>query len=481
MKILMVSSECYPFAKVGGLADVVGSLPKALEKYHLEIEIFLPFYEKVMEKKFDLNEHPQVPELEISGSFSGKYKLFQTYLPKTNIPVTLIENKEFFSRDGIYNDPKTGEGYEDQALRWIFFSKAAFFYLKNLKIPPHIVHCHDNHTGILPAYIKYYNFPSKVIFHIHNMAYQGNYDMKYFPSTELPFDWTKPMGPIEFYGKMSLLKCGIYFADKVLTVSPTYAKEVVEFQEFGLGMEGILREKGDNFTGIINGIDTEEWNPETDPLLPYHYSKDNLENKKLVKEALLSTFKLPNFENRVCLLGMVSRLADQKGLDILSQSFEEIMKLNVQVVILGTGQLIYHQILSELAKKYPNFFGLKLAFDNQIAHLIEGGADIFLMPSHFEPCGLNQMYSLRYGTVPLVRKTGGLADTVERVSEDGTRGVGFVFEGKSPESFLNELKRALNFYKDEELWARIQKRGMEIDFSWEASAKKYIDLYKNII
>lgn len=481
MKVIMFSSECYPFAKVGGLADVVGALPKALKNLHIEVEVVMPFYKKTQEGNFQFKTHPEISELKIDGSFSGIYPLYQSKIPKTEIPVTFISHPDFFSRDGIYDDPKTGEGYKDQVLRWIFFSKAGFQYLKSLKTPPHIVHCHDNHTGLLPALIKHHKFPTKTVFHIHNIAYQGNYDMSYFPYTELPPEFTTPGAGLEFWGNLSLLKSGIVFSDKVVTVSPTYKKEVVEYPEFGMGMEGVLRAKGNDFSGIINGIDIDEWNPETDPLLPYHYNKDNLENKELVKDSLLSTFKLPKLENGFALLGMVSRLADQKGLDILSSAFEEMMKLPVQIVILGTGQLIYHEILSTYAKKYPNLFGLKLGFNNAVAHLIEGGADIFLMPSHFEPCGLNQMYSLRYGTIPLVRKTGGLADTVEKVSEDGSKGFGFVFEGKDPANFLEELKRALNFYKDKELWKEIQKKAMSQDFSWEASAKKYIELYKNII
>lgn len=481
MKVIMFSSECHPFAKVGGLADVVGALPKALKKLHIEIEIVMPFYKKTQKGNFGFKKHPEVSEIKIEGTFSGTYPIYQAFIPETDIPVTFISHPDFFDREGIYDDPKTGEGYKDQGLRWIFFSKAGFTYLKNLKNKPHIVHCHDNHTGLIPAYIKNNKFPSKTVFHIHNIAYQGNYDMSYFASTELPSQWTRPGEGLEFWGKLSLLKSGIVFSDKVVTVSPTYAKEVVDFPEFGMGMEGVLRAKGDDFSGIINGIDIDEWNPEKDPLLPYHYSKDNLENKELVKNALLNTFKLPKLENGVCLLGMVSRLADQKGLDILSQAFEQMMKLPLQIVILGTGQLIYHEILSTYAKKKPNIFGLKLGFDNSVAHLIEGGADIFLMPSHFEPCGLNQMYSLRYGTVPLVRKTGGLADSVQKVSEDGSKGIGFVFEGKEPSAFLDELKRALDFYKDKEKWRKIQIRGMETDFSWEASAKKYVDLYQSII
>ncbi len=477
----MFSSECHPFAKVGGLADVVGALPKALKNLHIEVEIFMPFYKKTQKGNFKFSKHPEVPELKIEGTFAGIYPLYKSKIPGTEIPVTFISHPDFFDREGIYDDPKTGEGYKDQVLRWIFFSKAGFYYLKNLKQKPHIVHCHDNHTGLLPAYINYHKLQCKTVFHIHNIAYQGNYDMAYFPYTELPPQWTRAGEGLEFWGKLSLLKSGIVFSDKVVTVSPTYAREVVEFPEFGMGMEGVLRAKGDNFKGIINGVDYDEWNPETDPLLPYHYSEENLENKELIKDALLNTFKLPKLENGICLLGMVSRLADQKGLDILSQAFEEMMKLPIQIVILGTGQLIYHEILSTYAKKHPNLFGLKLGFDNQVAHLIEGGADIFLMPSHFEPCGLNQMYSLRYGTIPLVRKTGGLADTVEKVSENGEEGVGFVFEGKDPLNFLNELKRALNFYKDKEKWKKIQKRAMEKDYSWNASAKKFIELYSSIL
>jgi starch synthase len=481
MKVLMVSAECHPFAKVGGLADVVGALPKALEKLNIQVEILLPFYRKVQHGTWKFVSHPEVPFVKMETPFAGIYPVMRTTFPGTSIPVTFIGHPDYFDREGIYDNPATGEAYPDQALRWIFFSQAAVAYVKALKHSPHILHLHDNHVGLVPAYLRNERLAIRTVFHIHNLAYQGNYDFKYFPYLRLPADWTRAAAPLEFWGYLNFMKCGIVFSDRVVTVSPTYAKEVTTDPEFGMGMEGVLGSRGAAFGGIINGIDTEEWNPAADPLLPFHYSAAEPANKAKVKDSLLEAFGLPKVSGDVPLLGMVTRLADQKGLDLVAEAFPEMIKRGVQMVILGTGQLKYHEIFTQFQKKYPHACGLKLAFDNRVAHLIEGGADLFLMPSHFEPCGLNQMYSLRYGTVPLVRRTGGLADTVEKVGPDGRTGTGFVFDGKSAQEMLGELKRALAFFKDRTVWKGIVRRGMEADFSWDASAKEYKDLYGAIL
>jgi len=480
MKVLMVSAECHPFAKVGGLADVVGALPKALEKLNVSVEIILPFYHKIQTGPWKLASHPDVPHLTLGAPFEGIFPVFRTTFPGSSIPVTFIGHADYFDRPGIYDDPKTGEGYPDQALRWIFFSQAVRAYVLALKERPDLLHVHDNHVGLVPAYVRHGRLPLRTVFHIHNLAYQGNYDFKYFPYLRLPLEWVRPGQPLEYYGKLSFMKSGILFSDKVVTVSPTYAKEVTSDPEFGMGMEGVLQSRGKDFVGILNGIDEDEWNPATDPLLPFHYNAADPSGKARVKSALLEAFGLPQ-AGRAPLLGMVTRLADQKGLDLVAETFPEMMKLGVQMVMLGTGQLQYHEIFTKFQKEYPQAFGLKLAFDNRIAHMIEGGSDVFLMPSHFEPCGLNQMYSLRYGTVPLVRATGGLADTVHRVSADGSDGTGFVFHEKSAAALLDELKRSLILFKSDELWKGIVRRGMEEDFSWTASARKCKELYSSLL
>jgi starch synthase len=481
MKVLMVSAECNPFAKVGGLGDVVGALPKALEKLNVQVEIILPFYKKIQNGPWTFSPHPDVPDIMPGTPFDGTFPLYRTTFPGSSIPVTFISHPDYFDREGIYDDPTTGEAYPDQAMRWIYFSQAVRAYVWAQKYLPHVVHLHDNHVGLVAAYVRHEHIPVRTVFHIHNLSYQGNYGFKYLPFLRLPLNWAWATQPLEFFGNLNFMKAGIVLSDKVVTVSPTYAREVTSDPDFGMGLEGVLKARGKDFVGIINGIDDEEWDPSTDALLPFHFSAGDPDNKAKVKEALLESFGLPKVSDDVALLGMVTRLADQKGLDLVAEAFPEMMKMGVQMVMLGTGQLKYHDLFTQFQKKYPHAFGLKLAFDNRIAHLIEGGADLFLMPSHFEPCGLNQMYSLRYGTVPLVRATGGLADTVTKVDAEGQKGTGFVFAEKDPAALLEELKRALAFFKQGRVWRRIVERGMREDFSWTASARQYKELYNSLL
>ena len=479
MKILMVSAECHPYAKVGGLADVVGALPKALARLGAEVEVLMPFYKKVQEGNWKFTPHPTVPMLRLEGPFAGVFPVFRSP-GGDGVPVSFISHPDYFDRDGIYDDPATGEGWPDQSLRWIFFCQAVAAYLKALKQPPAVVHLHDHHTALVAAYAVERGLHLKTVLHIHNLAYQGDADPTYTPYLNLPPAWAFPGQPLEFWGRLNFLKAGIHFADRVVTVSPTYAREVTASSEFGMRLEGVLKAKGEAFSGILNGIDVSEWDPSSDPLLPFHFSAADPANKIRIKETLLQTFGLPKMGDGTALLGMVTRLADQKGLDLVAGAFESMMKLPVQMVLLGTGQHKYHELMADFQQKYPHAFGLRIGFDNRVAHLIEGGADLFLMPSHFEPCGLNQMYSLRYGTVPLVRRTGGLADTVVRVPDKGKKGTGFVFEEKTAEAFLAELGRALEIYRDREAWRGVMQRGMKADFSWTASAKKFMELYRSM-
>jgi starch synthase len=475
----MVSAECNPYAKVGGLADVVGALPQALARLGAEVEVLMPFYKKVQDGPWKFTPHPVVPMLRLEGPFTGVYPLFRA--PAAGgVQVSFVSHPDYFGREGIYDDPATGEGWPDQPLRWIFFCQAVAAYLKALTAPPAVVHLHDHHTALVSAYAVESGLALKTLLHIHNLAYQGDADPALATFLGLPPAWAYPGQPLEFWGRLNFLKAGIHFADRVVTVSPTYAGEVTASPEFGMRMEGVLKAKGAAFSGILNGIDAAEWDPAADPLLPFHFSAADPANKARVKEALLQTFGLPKMGDGTALLGMVTRLADQKGLDIVAGAFEAMMDLPVQLVLLGTGQHKYHELFGGFQRRYPHAFGLRLGFDNRVAHLIEGGSDLFLMPSHFEPCGLNQMYSLRYGTVPLVRRTGGLADTVVRVPYKGAKGTGFVFEEKTPEALLAELERALGFFSDRAAWSGIVKRGMEADFSWDASAKKFMELYRSI-
>jgi len=286
------------------------------------------------------------------------------------------------------------------------------------------------------------------------------------------------MGPLEFWGKISFMKAGLVYSDVLNTVSETYAREIQESDEYGYGMEGILRERRNDLFGIVNGVDYNIWDPATDKLIPYNYSKDDLSGKLKDKRYLLERYNLPVKSRRVPLIGMVSRLADQKGFDILAEAINDIMSFDLQFVLLGTGEKKYHRLFTKIASDYPRRFGVKLAFDNALAHQIEAGADMFLMPSRYEPCGLNQLYSLRYGTVPIVRATGGLADTVKDYDPSTDTGTGFVFKEYSPSALLQAIDKAVSVFLNKTLWTKLMRRGMEEDFSWRVSAEKYLNLYR---
>ena len=456
MKIAMMASEVLPFVKTGGLADVAGALPLALQYCGHEVIIIMPRYKSITDSKFKIN---RVSE-DISFSVIGK-----------DIKVYFIENSLYFHRDGLYGD-KFGD-YKDNLERFAFFCRRAIELLKEINFCADILHLHDWQSSLVPVYLKnvyaeksFYK-KMKCVLTIHNIGYQGIFDKEKFSKLALSWDLFDIKG-LEFYGRVNLLKGGIVFSDLINTVSPAYAKEI-QTKELGFGLDGLLRERKNILSGIINGLDYSVWDPSADKFIMQNFSAETLENKVFNKEDLQKTCALP-VNKDIPVLGMVSRLAEQKGFDILAESLSKLCKLDLQLVILGTGDLKYHQILKSAAEKYPKVISLNLKFDDPLAHKIYAGSDIFLMPSKYEPCGLGQLISLRYGTIPLVFKTGGLADTINAKN-------GFLFSDYSKEELLNSVEKALFTFKNKPKWASLANNAMKCNFSWRISADKYIKLY----
>lgn len=463
MRVLFCASEIVPLAKTGGLADVAGALPAALAERGVEVRLAMPGYRGV-----------SVPGAAFRGpvtvSLGGERvegRVSEGTLPGTTLPIWLIDQPSFFDRAGLYGEG--GTDYPDNLARFTFFSRAVLQFLGASGWQPDVIHCHDWQTALIPVVLRAEGTRDvPTVFTIHNLAYQGVFAADQFPITGLPPSFFTMHG-LEFWGKVNLLKGGLYFADVLSTVSETYAREI-QTEEFGAGLDGVLRDRAGDLHGILNGVDYAAWDPSVDTLIPARYSVDDLKGKAACKAALQEAFKLPQ-EPRVPVIGMVTRLADQKGLDLVAAIIEELLDVGVQFVLLGTGDAKYHTLFQELQARRREHVGARLGFDNTLAHLIEAGADIFLMPSRYEPSGLNQLYSLRYGTVPVVRKTGGLADSIA----DGSNG--FVFEAYKPEALLDTLRRALKAYRDRARWAALQRRGMLADFSWNRSAERYRALY----
>jgi len=481
MKIAVVSPEAVPFAKTGGLADVAGALPAELAEMGHEVRLIIPKYKSVVEKGFELKRIDG--ELSIPlGEREAKGGVLET--AHNGVKTLLIENDEFFLRDKLYQDPKTGSDYLDNSSRFIFFSRGVLESLKLVDFRPDIVHVNDWQTALIPLYLKslykddaHFSKTSSVLT-VHNLGYQGLFWHHDMPLVGVGWEYYTPEG-IEFYDKINFLKAGIVFSDVINTVSERYAEEIQTIED-GFGLDGILRKRKKDLFGIVNGIDTEEWNPQTDKLIAKNYSAKDPSGKAENKKALLNEFYLPE-KMEAPLIGIISRLAEQKGFDILAESMEELMSMELMMVILGTGEKKFHELLITLGKKYPTKLGVKLAYDNRLAHLVEAGSDMFLMPSRYEPCGLNQMMSMRYGTVPVVRATGGLNDTVIEFSEKEGKGNGVKFTDYDAPSLTAAVKRALSLFGKSDPWKKMVKNGMAADFSWRASAKKYEKLYMRAI
>ncbi len=473
LKVLLVSSEAAPFAKSGGLGDVVGSLPKALQSMGADVRVVLPKYMSIKE------EHLQ--DVEYVGSFcvslSWRNQEAKILQKNGDVPVYFVENDFYFGRGRLY-------GYGDDNERFAFFSKAVLDMLALLDFYPDVIHCNDWQTGPLCMYLKetYHKmiFHSKIktLFTIHNLQYQGNFDKSTMEMLGVPY-YCYENGNVEFYGNVSYMKMGLIYGDWISTVSKTYAKEI-QTQDFGYGMDGILRSRNDRLSGILNGIDYKTNNPATDSRIYQNFDSNNILDKKENKKALQKQLGLE--QRDVPLIGMITRLANQKGLDILAQVFEEIMREDIQFVLLGTGESHYEHIFKNMEERHPGKVSANIMFDDVLAQRIYAAGDMFLMPSLFEPCGLGQMFSLRYGTVPIVRKTGGLADTVSHYNPKTKTGNGFVFESYDSGGLLWAVKEALKVYQmGEAEWSRVVKNAMESNDSWESSAKEYMTLYEKLV
>ena len=489
LKILFVTSEVVPFVKTGGLADVSSALPQRLSEMGHEVRIVVPKYGAVDDRKFKIHEVVRLKDLKVQiGEKEVIFSLKSCFLPgqKVRVQIYFLDNQEYFgSRNSLYTNPMTGENYPDNDERFILLSRSVFELISKLGWIPDIIHCNDWQCGLIPAYLKtvykdeeqFSKF--RTLFTIHNLAFQGEFPKSSFYKTGLPEELNSEKG-LEIYGKINFMKSGLVFADVINTVSKTYSEEIRKDDELGAGLKNVLAKRKDDLYGIVNGIDMRVWNPEKDKLLPKKYSIKNLNAKLDNKKELTQKFRF-KFDESIPVLGIITRLFDAKGLDIVSEAFKDLMKLKIQMVLLGTGDKKYHTFFDKMAQKYPDKFACYLGFNDELAHLIEAGADVFIMPSRYEPCGLNQMYSLVYGTVPLVRETGGLADTVSRFDEKSGEGNGFVFKKYEAAAFLKELKRALKIFEDKKNWSKIIKNGMKSDFSWTSSAKKYVDLYKTVL
>ncbi|MFH0938471.1 MAG: glycogen synthase GlgA [Planctomycetota bacterium] len=483
MNIIYVASEVLPYSKTGGLADMTGALANELAALDHNVTVMTPYYRvtKKIEPKPKQLAEGYVPV----GNENIPWTLYQSVTAKGPAKVCLIGCEKYFDRDGLYG---TAQGdYEDSCSRFVFFSRACIAAAQALGQPVDIWHCHDWQTAMIPVYLKLLFSANPVskgaakVFTIHNLAYQGMFWHWDWPLLQIPwqhFNWKE----MEFHGKMNLLKGALVHSNVLTTVSPTYAQEI-QTPAFGFGLDGVLRDRKQDLVGIINGIDSATWNPAKDLLLPATYDAFHLDGKRICKTVLRKQFNLPDDDSVV--IGMIGRLFEQKGFDLAAQSIEELLKRNVQLVILGTGREEFHKLLQRVQQSNPSRIGLALAFDNALAHLIEAGSDIFLMPSRYEPCGLNQLYSLAYGTPPVVHKVGGLADTVTDTTPAtlaNDTATGFQFADYNAPAMLACLQRALHILTTEpQTWQKIQRAGMQQDWSWRHSAQKHIEVYKSAL
>ena len=472
--MLIIGSEALPFAKTGGLADVLGALPPALARLGWDATVALPRYGGV-EAGRRVGGFP----LSIGGQ---RHDVTLYEAPLDGALAILVDIPAFFDRDELYG---TGSAdYPDNARRFAFLARAALEYAAQAPSAFSVIHAHDWQAGLAPVFLKT-RFSghatlgaTPTVFTIHNLAYQGLFETDWLPRLDLSWDLLG-VGALEFWGRISFLKAGINYSQLITTVSPRYAQEI-QTPEFGFGFDGILRPRAADLSGVLNGIDTDQWNPATDPHLPAPYSAEDLSGKRAAKVAVLQEYGLAVDERALSrpLVGMISRMVDQKGFDLIAALPDEIARLDASFVVLGTGEPRYQDFWRGLAALHRDRIGARIGFDEGLAHLIEAGADIFLMPSRFEPCGLNQMYSMRYGTVPVVRRVGGLADTVRDHSRGRRDATGFVFEEYTPAALLGALGRALALFQDPTEWRDLQLAGMRQDHSWDRSAREYVKIYE---
>jgi len=480
MRILMVASEAAPFAKTGGLADVVGSLPRALARLGHHVDVVMPRYRGITAG--DIIGRVRVP---LVGEVTGA----DVYaVAAEGVRTIFVDEPSYFDRDYLYG--ASGHDYPDNPERFAFLARAALECAagrvtgRGAGGPYDVIHAHDWQAGLVPVLPRtvFAGDPAlgaiPTVFTIHNLAYQGVFDASWLPRLGLGWDLMR-VDALEFWGRISFLKGGIGFSRLITTVSPRYAQEI-QTPEYGFGFDGILRERAADLVGILNGIDYDQWDPARDPHLPVSFDASNLAGKAAAKKLLLERVGLPVTAVTLDrpIVGLISRLVDQKGFDLLEELNDELPRLDASFVLLGTGERRFEDLWLGLAARHPDRIAARIGFDEPLAHLIEGGADLFLMPSRFEPCGLNQMYSLRYGTVPVVRATGGLYDTVRNVDRASGTGTGFTFKDYSSQALLDTLRWALSLYENKRLWRAVQAAGMSQDFSWDRSARQYVSVYE---
>jgi starch synthase len=490
LDILMITPEARPFAKTGGLADVAGALPQALARLGHHVTIVLPRYRGVdttglsstaAEVPFGAQRYP-VAFIE-SAAEKGDSPLFSRKMGTAgSVTAVLVDAPDLFDRDGLYG---TAAGdYADNGFRFAVLSRAALEYARLRGTRPSVVHGHDWQAGLAAAYLKTVLAADPIlggvrsVFTIHNLAFHGLFPLDLVRWIGLPGAVAQPSG-LEFYGSASALKSGIVFSDAVTTVSPTYAKEI-RTPEYGFGFEGIVASRSADLTGILNGIDTDTWNPESDPYLSSHFSAADLKGKAKAKAELLTYAGLPASKTALArpVIGLVSRLTHQKGFDLIAEAADRLMAFDAAWVMVGSGEAWCERFWQHLARQYPDRVAARIGFDEKLAHLIEAGSDLFLMPSRYEPCGLNQMYSLRYGTLPIVRATGGLDDTVVDADAEPARGTGFKFRDATAEALVAAVERALAAHKNTRRWKSIQRRAMAEEHSWDVSAREYVKVYE---
>ena len=474
MRILFVASEVVPWAKTGGLGDVLGALPKRLRQLGQQVSVVLPRYRGI--------EAGRRRIASLTVPLGNRLRFCPVYeATRRQVRCFFIDYPPYYDRDGLYLAGQ--REHPDNAERFALLSLAALELAKRSATAPAVIHCHDWHTALIPAYLKtiYASDPffgcTRTLLTIHNLAYQGRFPRSTLRKVSLSNPRLNP-GEIELSGKLNFLKAGLVFADKINTVSKKYSREILT-PEFGAGLDGVLRTRAGELTGILNGADYDQWDPATDPHLACNYSVHSLEGKQACKRDLLATYGLPRDDRRP-LVGIVSRLTGQKGFDLLPHAAPKFIAEGFSLVVLGTGEERYARFFRGLQRKFPNYVSVKIMYHDALAHKVEAGADLFLMPSRYEPCGLNQIYSLKYGTVPVVRATGGLDDTIEDYREDGS-GNGFKFSNYDSGELLQAMRRALQVYRSPQRWRDLAGNCMGMDFSWEAAARSYLELYRSLI
>lgn len=488
LEVVFMATEFSPQAKVGGLGDVVAALSGELARLGQRVTVWIPAYRRVLDLPLPFRPMALTRPLRVPlGGTTETIGLSEVELDEPEVRLVLVHHAAAFDRPGIYNDPATGEGYPDNDRRSILFQRAVLEGLKAVDLKPDILHLNDYQTGLVPTYLRtlyagdaFFRGTGN-LFTIHNLGYQGIFPADILLAAGLSMDLFYPTGPLEFWGRVNFMKAAIVFADRLSTVSPRYAREIQTTEEFGFGLEGVLRLRADHLRGILNGIDYRVWNPAADPLVPHPFTAADLTGKALNKAALLARVGLPPEAAEAPVVGIISRLVDQKGLDLLSDAMPGILAEGFRVVVLGTGQRKYEEMMQGWVSRHPDRVSYSPGFDDPLAHLIEAGSDYFLMPSRYEPCGLNQLISLRYGTVPIVRETGGFIDTVEPFDPLTGGGTGFLFREYTVESLLTAVRAARQVYEQPRQLETMRRRGMGLDSSWERSARQYLELYREIV